>query len=672
MTTDDNRTSYVRYLHKVKDKGQVQPGFDEIITIIANEARVNGLENEDINLIADVLKNVHFSASKSSTLIKCMIPKYRISNNLLKNIVLWYINSLQNGQVSILILLLQWIIGALEYDVVDRTTVNVFYEIFFNHLLQKARLEVYLAQIIYELTEPEDVTRLHVTYLLNLQKNYKKPQKHLTALLSLFKSYKPELVPEKISAIGIGSVWKALPNEFLHGFADAKSRAALQETSQKTSQNFKWCTTTGSGSGRRKESILPSVEYFNIGSRVFKEKSTTSIFDVCNVEALGKYQINVELPCNATSLLTNTAGYHLLMFADISYQNRFSYNLYITLRRAFLFEPEKYPKQELARLLDMTYEFLRYLQHGIPVVTRFLHDYFLYRMTTEHQSKLLALTQWIPLSFTVDELEEYVLKHLRFMFFESSLQEKFEIIRTLRLMLLNICVNHYCGKSLKNSESPFLDQKCTINIKEMVSTITKFAQSLIFSGYNNYSNSSSFMSEALLFYEQMCVTENLFSMRTWTIAPTNIIYGSFLNRNCLILSRVCSLLINYRERSQYFSKKNLKENFPEEFNKLDLHAYDLINALWEGKSFSNRQQGGKFLKSLSDRVIEKLSINVFDEMLCLNHHYATFPYKITFSVSGLEIESREDLFKVAVHFFPEISEFLRIEIGLETVEGEEV
>lgn len=132
----------------------------------------------------------------------------------------------------------------------------------------------------------------------------------------MFKSYKPELVPEKISAIGIGSAWKALPNEFLHGFADAKSRAALQETSRKMSQNFKWCTTTvscwlkseklinweirmfeekesyignklfflllqGSVSGRRKESVLPSVEYFNIGSRIFKEKSTTSIFDVC-------------------------------------------------------------------------------------------------------------------------------------------------------------------------------------------------------------------------------------------------------------------------------------------------------------------------------------------------------------------------------------------------------
>lgn len=99
--------------------------------------------------------------------------------------------------------------------------------------------------------------------------------------IRLFKSYKPEFVPEKIPAIGIGNVWKPLPNEFLQGFGDAKSRAALQENFQKTSGNFKWCTTSVSGRGKKNESILPSVEYFNIGSSVFKEKNKTSIFDVC-------------------------------------------------------------------------------------------------------------------------------------------------------------------------------------------------------------------------------------------------------------------------------------------------------------------------------------------------------------------------------------------------------
>lgn len=52
-----------------------------------------------------------------------------------------------------------------------------------------------------------------------------------------------------------------------------------------------------------------------------------------SIKELGKYHQNVELPCNAVSLLTNTAGYHLLTYADFQYQSRFSYNLYNTLIR---------------------------------------------------------------------------------------------------------------------------------------------------------------------------------------------------------------------------------------------------------------------------------------------------------------------------------------------------
>ena len=56
-----------------------------------------------------------------------------------------------------------------------------------------------------------------------------------------------------------------------------------------------------------------------------------------------------------------------------------------------------YPREELDKLLDMTYEFLRYIQHGIPMVSRFLDEYLACRMG-EHHPKLLALLQWTSLS----------------------------------------------------------------------------------------------------------------------------------------------------------------------------------------------------------------------------------------------------------------------------------
>lgn len=57
-------------------------------------------------------------------------------------------------------------------------------------------------------------------------------------------------------------------------------------------------------------------------------------------------------------------------------------------------ENEKFSEEEINKLLDMTIEFSRYMQQGILVVNRFLHEY-LYFNTGEYQSKLLALMEWM-------------------------------------------------------------------------------------------------------------------------------------------------------------------------------------------------------------------------------------------------------------------------------------
>ncbi|XP_033229073.1 uncharacterized protein LOC117180692 [Belonocnema kinseyi] len=397
MAADEKKEACFAFLRKLKSKGKYLIGFEESVTILQEEAATRGLEDEDISLIIDIVWKSELGATKCVSLIKCMIPKRKVSDSVVKDMITWCVTSIDNTPVTVIAITLQWIVGLWEYDLADRKIINMFYEHFFVTLLHKEKVEVHLARLIYELTKPEDVTRRAVIRLLTHHKTYKKPQKHLNALLSLFKSYKPELVPEKIPAVGIGSTWKPIPDQLRLGFEDAKSRAFVHEARQRTQENFKWTVAPSSKTGKSKEPVLPSVGYFHMGSSIYKEKDTKSIFDLSNIEELGKYHTSVELPCNATSLLTNMAGYHLLMFADFEYQNRFSYNLYNMLRRAFLIEPGMYSREELDKLLDMTYDFLCYVQHGIPVVSRFLDEY-LACGTGEHHPKLLALLQWTSLS----------------------------------------------------------------------------------------------------------------------------------------------------------------------------------------------------------------------------------------------------------------------------------
>lgn len=99
-------------------------------------------------------------------------------------------------------------------------------------MLKEERLESRLAQFLYLMTKPEDVTRRQVDRLFNFSVRFRRPQKHITALLSLFKSYKPEVVPEKIQAINIQSIWRPILEPIRKGFEEAKCRVISSQAEE--------------------------------------------------------------------------------------------------------------------------------------------------------------------------------------------------------------------------------------------------------------------------------------------------------------------------------------------------------------------------------------------------------------------------------------------------------
>lgn len=327
-------------------------------------------------------------------LIKCLIPKRKISKSILNDIIKFLIKTSNDVSVTISATVIQWLIGLWEYQLVNKHSINVFYDAFFFILLKRKRLEPHIAKLIYILTKPEDITRRQVTRLLRLQDHYSKPQKHILALLSLFKSYKPELVPEKILTVNIESAWKEIPEILRIGFEGAKIRNS--STENRSGECFHWNVIHITNGKKKTQPLLPSIKYFNIGSSTSKNEESKLLFDLNNFDDIGKYYFIVDLPTNATSLLANAAGYHFLTYAHYEYQSRFSHNLYSTLRRAFIIESGKFSNSQKKLLLDMTTECCCYMQQGIPVVVRFLIEYLPIE-NGEYRSKLLLLMEWSTL-----------------------------------------------------------------------------------------------------------------------------------------------------------------------------------------------------------------------------------------------------------------------------------
>ncbi|GAB1860999.1 Centromere protein I-like [Camponotus japonicus] len=654
MVESESREACLKFIKGLKLKGTAFPEFNTFLNTLQEEAITRGLDDDVLSKLTNVIIHTDLRAVKWISLIRCLIPRYKLPEEIAKSIITWCLSSLDEIPVTVCTIVIQWVLGLWEYELVDRKIINIYYDVFVYTMLQKEKLERHIARLIYVLTRPEDVTRRDVLRLLVLQKKYSKPPKHIIALLSLFKSYKPELVPEKIQSVNIESVWKPIPEFIRLALEDARDRMEIQQSRQSTQTYFNWNVMQNVKVQKKKKPLLPSVGYFHIGSSIFKDKEAKSIFDIGSIDELGKYHQNVELPCNAVSLLANMAGYHLLTYADFQYQSRFSYNLYNTLIRAFILENGKFSKEEMDKFLSMTIEFSRYMQQEILVVKLFFDEY-LYYNTGEHLPQLLNLLQWMT-SISVTDLRENILIHIHNIFYESSLSMKCEIIKSLRKLITNLFVKQGLEEQYQNA-SYFLRQGPLEDLAEIVSVLTTVSENLIVYGLNIHNFNVMFLSEALTFYEEICTLESHSHVETWTLPPRAVIYGAFISKSCALLSRVCKLLLRYRQMRTRSYQIMPSDIYEERIRIICTYANDIHRALWYNEPFSDRKNG-ILLRNLSNKVIKDLGDCDLDILLNIVNHYAVLPYRYTMSKTGLNISTKEDARTMALYYYPAVNEFL--------------
>ncbi|XP_046813147.1 centromere protein I-like isoform X3 [Vespa crabro] len=642
-----------KFLNNLKEKGKLFDGFDDGIKILQRKATTKGLSNEDIDRLIDIITHVNFGAVKNILLIKCLVPIYKISNEALKLMITWCLSSLDDLKITVAIIIMQWIVGLWEYGLADRKIISMYYDVFFHWMLRKERLEKHIAQVIYILTKPEDVTRRNISRILFLHKKHSNRQKHTIALLSLFKTYKPELVPERIETMNIESVWKPIPEVLRIALKDAKDRSEMQQSLNKIQEHFNW--NISKFSKRREKLLLPSVGYFHIGSSIFKEKDVKSIFDVYNINELGQHYSSIELPCNAISLLVNMAGYHLLTYANFHFQSRFSYNLYNTLRRAFILERGKFSETEMEKLLDMTVEFCKYMQQGILVVNLFIDEY-LYLNSREHDTKILELLQWMTF-VSVTEVQQTILPHIKNMFYESSIALKCKIIETCRILITNIFVNQGFDECCQKVPAPFLGQAPKDKITDVISILIKISKDLIITGLNAHSYNILLLSESLTFYEVLFELESHSNISSWTIAPAPVIYAAFATKNCALVNRICALILRYLEMAAVLKKQDIND-FNSNIETISIYITDIAGAFWYNKAFSN--ENDYFFKS---PALEEFGNCNFNLQLNINNHYATLPYKHVITkefLKGVKITTKE--VKIISSFFFILISYRKISI----------
>ncbi|CAD6227645.1 GSCOCG00001325001-RA-CDS [Cotesia congregata] len=640
----------IEYFRKLKGKGKSPDGFDENLAVLQKEAQKNGLDNLCIKVIAHVIRRNELRAGLCIPLIKCLIPKQKIDNKELEAMIVYWLADHKLLPITVSVHILQWFIGLWEYQLSDREIINSYYDCFFYQLLKREKTESVITRLIYLLTKPQDVTRRQVRRLIKHQEQYPKPPKHISALLSLFKSYKPELVPEKIPSLNVESVWKPIPEVLRAGFEDAKNRCSGIES--RVLEIFDW-NPVKMPVKNQSVPLLPSMRYFQMGSSIYKDQDTKTLFDINSFQDIGKYHFQLELPSNAISLLANNAGYHCLTFANYEFQSRFSFNLYLALRRAFIIENNAFSSEQKAQLLDMTTEFCKYMKQGIPVVLRFFMEYTAYD-SGEFRSKLLNLFEWST-TISVAELEDLA-NYFDSVFLESSLEEKCELIGCFERLATNLFINQRFGKE-KFKPSPFLGQVPTNKLSDLIPAILKTVDHFMTNGLSIHNNSVLLLDKGIEFYETINRLASRCEPPWLIIAPPSLIYGGFVSKSAAIISQICDLLINYRKIYSQINDSRVREIYEAEAKALKIYTSDLGNALWNDQIFSIRHDG-QFLRSLPNKMITNLPKSK-EYSLNISNHIAFLPYRSTLINSNFAIGPKDLALCLAENYLPAISNFIR-------------
>ena len=206
---------------------------------------------------------------------------------------------------------------------------------------------------------------------------------------------------------------------------------------------------------------------------------------------------------------------------------------------------------------------------------------------------------------------------------------KCEIIRTLKMLITNLFVSQAFEECSHKTPAPFLGQGAVDNLEEATPILTKTSKTLIVSGLNIHSYDILLLSEALSFYEEICILENRSTVMSFTLAPPAVIYGGFITKHCAILSKICKLLLRYRNRSLQLKNRKVQKLYKKKFNIISIYAQDIVEALWYDEPFKKRSNM-YFLRNVPTRVMEDLkhcNLNcLFKYLVTITPSYLTNVY----------------------------------------------
>jgi len=362
-----------------------------------------GLDSDQLGLIVEQLNKLQMSSLLARKLIHCLVPSTSFPAFTLVDLCLWGLSKTD----VIVNAVLRVVSLSLQYDCVeDKHELACLYELFLG-LISRDKMAEPCAEILQNLTTSTEVTEWRIRTVLKSQSKLGSSH-NLDSLVWMFRQWRPDLIPScKAPASKSVSTASLLAKRFHKNWEHRLDRSLLK--GKKSNELWSGGIRVGSVFKKAQRSnLLPSNDILPMrktSRRIAKIETGKSVAEIKSLKELIDNIHNIQLPANIVSLLGNSACVQILVLDQVLVE-RFSINIYHLLHNEFLVqEDRKISPSELKRkykrretILDLVFKLQDKVQQGLPVIGRFLTEYFPHWNGKSHFGSFMKLLSQLQIT----------------------------------------------------------------------------------------------------------------------------------------------------------------------------------------------------------------------------------------------------------------------------------
>ena len=617
-----------------------------LLVILKKRANQEGLTEEQITRLVQVATSKKYTDAVVNQIIKCLVPRNGVTPYCIVDLVSkMCANAIGiNIQVSFL----KWLIMVYEW-VNDKETVHGLYGMVFLFLDNDA-LCPFICHLLYLMTQKEDVKPFRLRKLLELLGKVGQ-QPHLIGVLSLYKVHAPHLVSVNIPKIR-KTFFKRKDSKWLDIVWNVKSQNNASKENSSTLNNDA-VINLSAPKRRRKDVIIPSSREHHQTISDDPKNMRITIDQVGTFKDFLSHIDKLQFPSQMGCILESRCLQHLLVITqDEAALLRLNFWLDQVLYEELVSAPSGITRERVTYLLKTLLNFVRFFQKPLSSLDSCLAQYLMTWNGVDYQALIFLLVSTLQIK-PFQKLNDLVLEPIRKLFFCSSVEFKCQVLTCFTEMLSTLARSTLTTslKEDKLSESTTASPLSANDFPKFDSEIRETClvmKDLI--GFVNRICTVALQMESdhillqhcvLCFFEQASLLHKRHPAVHFVHIPSPaIVYRCLFASNGMAVSRVCNVIVNYREAFQSLKSAQLsgaEGNVLDGFENLDRfnrYILDISDTIWRNKAFEDRSKS--LCYSIPRPITDSLQIPYINERFSVVNHEAFVSLAKTFLVQTQE------------------------------------